>query len=183
MEAFNYLDLIVVLAVLVVGIRGFFRGFVSEVFGLVGIIGGLFLANEFYRDLSIPLNQSLKLESEALVIFISFIIIFITVWIISIIIGVMIEKLLDISGLSIVNKLFGFIVGSAKVFLIFSVMIYMLSTIDIFNDMLKKVTADSFVYKYLVKTGEAILGDELSNQKDLMDINSVMKTIKPAVKE
>lgn len=44
----NLLDIALVLVMLLFMIRGFFRGLVDEVAGLVGIVGGIWVAGHFY---------------------------------------------------------------------------------------------------------------------------------------
>ena len=42
---FNYFDLIVTIIILFLGLKGVINGFFKEIFGLVGIIGGIFIAS------------------------------------------------------------------------------------------------------------------------------------------
>jgi membrane protein required for colicin V production len=42
MENISLLDLISIALIILLGIKGVFRGFIKEVFGLVGIIGGIY---------------------------------------------------------------------------------------------------------------------------------------------
>ncbi len=51
----NLLDLGLVLIMLLFLVRGFFRGFVEEVAGLVGVLGGLWLAGRYH----VPLGDTL----------------------------------------------------------------------------------------------------------------------------
>ena len=41
----NYFDIAVVAIVVILGLKGIFNGFFKELFGLIGIIGGIFLAS------------------------------------------------------------------------------------------------------------------------------------------
>ena len=48
---FNLLDVALLLVMLLFMLRGFFRGFLDEVAGLIGIVGGIWLAGTFHTRL------------------------------------------------------------------------------------------------------------------------------------
>lgn len=57
---FNLLDVALLLVMLLFMIRGFFRGFVDEVAGLIGIVGGIWLAGTFHTRLGEMLLPYIK---------------------------------------------------------------------------------------------------------------------------
>ena len=45
MDAVSWFDLVVVALVLVLGIKGLLNGFIKEIFGIIGLIGGVIVAS------------------------------------------------------------------------------------------------------------------------------------------
>jgi membrane protein required for colicin V production len=44
---FNYFDVAIGSIVIILGIKGFLNGFIREIFGLAGLVGGVYLASRF----------------------------------------------------------------------------------------------------------------------------------------
>ena len=55
------------------------------------------------------------------------------------------------------DKLLGFTVGAAKVFLIIGVIVYVLSNISVFQDKISLYTKNSFMYPLFYATGSKIV--------------------------
>ena len=47
MDAVSWFDLVVVALVLVLGIKGLLNGFIKEIFGIIGLIGGVIVASRY----------------------------------------------------------------------------------------------------------------------------------------
>lgn len=47
MDFVTWFDIIVIALVLILGIKGILNGLIKEVFGLIGLIGGLIVASRF----------------------------------------------------------------------------------------------------------------------------------------
>ena len=174
MENVSLLDLVSIALILFLGIKGVLRGFVKEVFGLIGIIGGIFIASKYaqvageYADANF-----LNLQNKASIYLIGFIAVLILFWIIATFVGSMLGKLVNSSGLGIVDKILGFIVGGAKIFLIFSVIIYVLSSIVIFRSSLNSIFEGSMMYPIFKEVGSKIVQIDPSqlNEKAVEKIN------------
>jgi len=54
---FNYFDLVASIIILLLGLKGILNGFFKEIFGLIGIIGGIFIASRFGSDVGNYLND------------------------------------------------------------------------------------------------------------------------------
>ena len=72
-------------------------------------------------------------------------------------IGAMLGKLVSSSGLGIADKIFGFAVGAAKVFLIFSIIIYVLTSIPMFKSSVEKIFEGSIMYPIFNQVGAQIV--------------------------
>lgn len=158
MENISWFDLITLGLVLLLGVKGIINGFIKEVFGLVGIVGGIYIASRYAEMAGNFIDTNLyAFDNKASLFLIGFVALLIAFWLLSIFIGFIMEKLLDISGLGIIDKLLGFIVGSGKIFLIFSVLLVTLSNIQFVQKKIETYLVDSFMYPIFMATGEYIV--------------------------
>lgn len=158
MEQFAWFDLITLGLILILAIKGVINGFIKEVFGLVGIVGGIYLATRFASQAGVWINTNLfTFGNESSMFLIGFLGVLIGFWIVALIVGVMFSKLVDLSGLGFVNRLLGFIVGGAKIFLIFSVIFVAISHVEFIQDNLNKYLKNSKMYPIFVKAGTYII--------------------------
>lgn len=158
MVDFNYFDIIIAAIVLLLGIKGFINGFVKEVFGLVGLVGGVYLASRLADTAAAFIDTNfLHLENVALLKLIGFLAILIVVWLGATILGAIFSKLTSASGLGFLNRLFGFIAGGGKYFLIFALIVTALSNVSLVKDNLEKHVKDSILYPYLKEAGSYLI--------------------------
>ena len=158
MMDFNYFDVAIGSVVLILGIKGFLNGFISEIFGLAGLIGGMYLASRFAPLVANFIDQNfLHLQNVALLKLIGFLAILITVWLGATILGVIFAKLTSMSGLSFLDRLLGFIAGGGKYFIIFALIVTALSNVIFVKNNLNKYVKDSILYPMLIKTGSTII--------------------------
>lgn len=152
----NSLDIIVLALVLLLGIKGIIRGFVSEITGFVGIIGGVFVASRFGKIASEPLANMFGINPTTSVI-LSFIVVFGGFWLLMVFGGGMIKKFLESLGLASFDRVLGFVVGSGKVFLILSIIAFALSSISLLKPKMQSMADGSFLYPRMVSTGAYII--------------------------
>ncbi|WP_419764240.1 MAG: CvpA family protein [Arcobacter sp.] len=157
MQEFSTFDMIVVGISVVLGLKGLFKGFIKEVFGLVGIIGGIFIASRMSEVVGDLIKPIIGIQSNATLSLIGFVATLIGFWILVYILGTVLSKITEMSGLGAVNRLLGFIFGTAKIFLIISVIVYALFQIESFKSTLNEKFSKSLVFPYLVKTGGFIV--------------------------
>jgi len=81
-----------------------------------------------------------------------------------------------LSGLGVFDRIFGFIFGSGKVFLLFAIIIYAASQIESFRKNLDKWGKNSIVYPILIDTGKIIIKLDTSKLQ-----NKISDTIDKAV--
>jgi membrane protein required for colicin V production len=107
-------------------IRGIFRGAISQIFGVAGVIGGFLLAAHSYESVAKQLSAFFPgLPGTA---GISFFVIFLLTWFCIGVTGYWIGKLLRRTGLGFLDRLFGGVVGAAKA-LILAMMVIALLTL------------------------------------------------------
>lgn len=155
---FNYFDITIGSIILILGIKGFMNGFIKEVFGLVGLVGGVYLASRFAPTAAAFIDTNfLHLENSALLKLFGFLAVLIIVWVSATILGSIFSKLTSASGLGFLNRLFGFIAGGGKYFLIFALIVTALSNVTLVKDNLEKYVQDSVLYPYLKVAGSSII--------------------------
>ncbi|HEC45240.1 MAG: colicin V synthesis protein [Epsilonproteobacteria bacterium 4484_65] len=155
---FNYFDITIGAIVLILGIKGFMNGFIKEVFGLVGLVGGVYFASRFSPTAAAFIDTNfLHLENTALLKLLGFLAVLIIVWLSATILGSIFSKLTSASGLGFLNRLFGFIAGGGKYFLIFALIVTALSNVTLVKDNLEKYIQDSVLYPYLTAAGSSII--------------------------
>ena len=178
MENINYFDVVVIALILMLGLKGLLRGFIKEVFALLGIILGVYIAsrNAYFTGQLIS-DNIIPMEGENTIMLVGFIVTLLIVWIISYILGALLSKIFLASGLGIFDKLLGFIFGASKVFFIFAIIIFAVTQINVINEKLQESTKNSIMYPLLKQAGEIIIKiDPVKVQKDITtNIDEVVK--------
>lgn len=179
---FNTFDIIVSILVLFLGLKGIINGFFKELFGLIGIIGGIFIASRVGENVGQLINNSLlKFENSAAISFTGFLVTLGLFWLFMIGIGLIFKKLSLLSGLGIFDKILGFIFSAGKFFLIAAVILYSTYNIKVMRPNLDKIMQNSMLFPILVKTGSIIMKlnpAELSNE-----INATLSESSEMIKE
>ena len=173
----NLFDLIVGTIILLLGLKGILNGFFKELFGLIGIIGGIFVASRIGSSIGTLLNDLIfHFESESAVSFTGFLFTLALFWVSMIALGLVFKKLSKLSGLGPVDKIFGFILGSGKFFLIGAVIAFSIYNIKTVRTNLKPMMDSSILFPILVETGSIIMKLDPIDVVD--DINTSVEDIK-----
>jgi membrane protein required for colicin V production len=163
-------DIVSLALILILGIKGIINGFIKEIAGLIGIVGGVYLASRFAQEAGSLVDKHIyQIQNSASLYLIGFLSVLILFWIASLIIGKIIESLLHMSGLGFIDKLAGFFIGSMKIFLIFSILAITLSNIDFIKEKMDSVFAKSFMYPVFIDVGKFIIKQ---------DPNQIVKQVK-----
>lgn len=176
MQDFSVFDLIIITITLILGLKGLFRGLIKEVFGIIGIIGAIFVASRISKETGDLLAPVLVLQNEATIKLIGFITALIAVWLVVYTAGVIVSKIFSASGLGVVDRIFGFIFGASKVFLIFSVIAYALYQVQSFRKVMDEKFNNSFVMPHLISVGSVII--KLDTSDITTNVNKVIDTTK-----
>ena len=180
MQDFAIFDLIILTITLILGLKGLFRGLIKEVFGIIGIIGAIFVASRISKEIGDLIAPVLVLENEATIKLIGFITAVLFVWIIVYSAGVIVSKIFSASGLGVVDRIFGFIFGAAKIFLIFSVIAYSLYQVQSFKKVIDEKFSNSSVMPHLISVGSYIIKLDtttISNSIDKVVVTAKNSTI------
>ena len=178
----NYFDLVVGIIVLLLGLKGILNGFFKELFGLIGIIGGIFVASRVGDQVGQMISDAVfHFDSQAAVAFTGFLVTLALFWAVMIMVGLLFKKMSNVSGLGPVDKILGFVFGSGKFFLIGSVIVYALFNIKTIRDNLEPAMENSIIFPIMVTTGNFIM--HIDPVETVGDLNESVEETIEATKE
>jgi membrane protein required for colicin V production len=158
MANFNYFDVTVGAVILLLAIKGFMNGVIKEIFGLAGLVGGVYFASRLAGDAATFIDKNfVHIENAALLKLLGFMAILIIIWLSATILGSIFSKLTSASGLGFMDRLLGFVAGGGKYFVIFALIVTALSNVSLIKENTKKYVKDSMLYPILYKAGTAII--------------------------
>ncbi|MDQ1244482.1 MAG: rane protein required for colicin production [Campylobacterota bacterium] len=168
---FSYFDIIISILVLFLGLKGIINGFFKELFGLIGIIGGIFLASRIGDDVGKFINNTiLKFENDAAISFTGFLVTLALFWLFMIMVGAIFKRLSSLSGLGIFDKILGFVFSASKFFLIAAVIAYAAYNVKAMKPNLDSIMKNSIIFPVLVETGSVIMKiDPIEIPSDIND--------------
>jgi len=174
---FNYFDLIISIVILLLGLKGIINGLFKEVFGLIGIIGGIFVASRLGGEVGQFLSDLIfKFENSSAISFTGFLTTLAVFWLLMISLGVIFKKLSSLSGLGAIDKILGFVFGASKFFLIAAVIAHAAYNIKAVKSALDDTSLKSSVlFPIMVETGAYIM--KLDPVEIAQDINNTTTAI------
>jgi membrane protein required for colicin V production len=103
----NWLDIVIIVVVALLGIVGLRQGMIRTVFGIAGLIGGIFLAGRYYDELAALLFPSSAIWANIA----AYAIIAVATLVVAGVIGWLIAKLVNFVALGWLDRLVGCILG------------------------------------------------------------------------
>ena len=97
----NTFDIIIITLITILGLKGLFRGLIKEVFGLVGIIGGVYVASRVTKSVGLLIDKFIPIENETTMLLIGFVVSLATFWALLYLLGIILSKMFSLSGLGI----------------------------------------------------------------------------------
>ncbi|MCK5111812.1 MAG: CvpA family protein [Arcobacteraceae bacterium] len=185
MENINIFDVIVLSLVTLLGLKGLFRGFIKEVFALFGIVGGVFVASRLSSEVGEIVDKVFHFDNNNTLVLVGFVVAIAAFWILAYVIGMALSKVFSLSGLGIFDRLLGFIFGAGKVFLLFSIIAFAISSVEAINKKLTKKLANSVVFPILKDTGKFIIKlDTTKLEKGVTTrVNGAIQSTKDTLKD
>ncbi len=125
----NFFDIIIIALVALLVINGVRKGFIISLATLAALILGVWVAVHFSNYLDSILMEQLKPSRKWLPI-LSFTITFLMVVLGVLLVAKLMEKIIDLVGLGIFNRLGGALLGLVKGVILVSVIIFIVAAID-----------------------------------------------------
>ncbi|MDR2904585.1 MAG: CvpA family protein [Helicobacteraceae bacterium] len=186
---FHWIDVIFLILFAVLGVKGFLRGAVREIFALLGIGLGIFLGSRFALEMGkFAQEKGLFVSGEGAMKLVGFVIIFAIVWGFFFLLGFFISKLLRKKDTPVrviarwADRIGGFFISSGKYFLIISVIFFALAQTAKIGNWLEANFSGSFFYTPLIKTGGFLMKLEESSaiKESVEKTNETIETIENA---
>ena len=174
----NMFDAVILAITLILAIKGFFNGFLKEIAGLIGIVGGLYLASIYFHAAGNYINQHLfEIKNPSAIDLVGFIAVFVGFWILTVFVGFLLSKILKMSALGVLDRILGFIFAGAKFFILVSIILALLVKIEFVKQKLNPMLKNSIIYPFMIKIGDGIIS---INPKE---IKNSIKNVKIPIKE
>jgi membrane protein required for colicin V production len=125
----NFLDYILLIIVALFAILGYRKGIIVSLATVAALILGIYAAVNFSNYIDATLMENLK-PSRKWLPFLSFSFTFLLVLVGVLLVGKVVEKLIDVAGLGFVNRLLGAILGVVKGIILASVLFFITVTVD-----------------------------------------------------
>ena len=110
----NWLDIVIIVVAVLLGIAGLRQGIVKTVFGIAGLIGGIVLAGRYYGGLAALLSPSGATSASIA----AYVIILLATLIVAGLIGALVAKLVHLTILGWLDRLVGCVLGIVIGFLL-----------------------------------------------------------------
>lgn len=178
----NYFDIVASIIILLLGLKGIINGFFKEVFGLLGIVGGIFVASRVGDEVGQYISDMIfKFENSAAISFTGFLATLAVFWLLMLAIGFTFKKLSSMSGLGPVDKILGFIFGASKFFLIAAVIAHAAYNIKAVKSTIDGTMQNSILFPILVEAGGLIMKIDPVDISD--EIDATLDENKKAMQE
>lgn len=159
-----YFDIIIILMVVILALKGLFTGLIRESCSIFGIVGGVLLASRFNVALGNALNSVLKIESVTLVNLVGFVVILGLLWILALVVAEVLVRFVHFIKLGAVDKIGGVGIAGIKIFLILSIIFFTFSKINFLSNWTLKLRDSSMLYPVMIKIGDFIVKTDFASQ-------------------
>jgi len=157
-SALNTIDITIIILVLLMSIKGLMNGFLRELFGFIGLIGGIFIASRAAEPLGHKIDTSLfHLENFAALKLIAFLAVLAAIWGGVVFIGNLIVGVSKEGAHSAPDRLFGFLVAGTKYLLIFALIVSALFRSPLIRDNIATSITQSQLYPVLDRIGSQLI--------------------------
>ncbi len=150
MQFLNPTDLVFLIFISVMAIKGAFKGLVNEAFGLAALAFGIYFADAFNAEAGTFVMKYMHASRITANIF-SFIVIFFVVYLAIFLVGVMVTAAMKKVNLGFMNRAFGFVFGAVKAFALIIVIALIFNTVSFLRPFAKNMKNHSQIYAFIDK--------------------------------
>lgn len=125
LEAYNLIDIFILVVLLITLILGIWKGFLRSLAGLASVVIGVVLATRYYPVVEPYLGRISSLDPQISMI-LSMVIIFVAVQAVFVVIRRILDALIDVTRLGWLDRTFGALIGLGAGFLVVSAVVELL---------------------------------------------------------
>lgn len=131
----NFIDLLIIIPTIYGGWQGFKKGFIIEIFTLLALLVGVYAGVHLSDQVSIVLRDHVSITWKYLPT-VSFILVFLMVGAMVYFLGKLVEKVIDLTGMKLLNKMAGLFFGVVKFIYVISIILLVEESFQIKGDVL-----------------------------------------------
>ncbi len=143
----NPVDIVFGVFILIMAIKGLIKGFVRELFGLIALLVGIFLAHTLHTQFGQTLVKSLHI-TQTIANISAFFIIFFASYLIIFITGIIITSMIRKIDLGFMDRVFGFTFGVSKAVIIIIIFTLIMDSFPFLSSVSKSLKKDSKIYAF-----------------------------------
>ncbi len=163
----NIIDIIALLPIAYFVLNGYKSGILKQAFGLIGIILGVIITLQFSNYIVQKVANAQSVSSPFLPVFI-YAILFVAIFLLAVLVGRLLEKLLKAGQLNIGNRIAGAVLGLVKAFIFISLFVWIADLANFFDQVVKN---ESLAYNYARRFTPVmieIIGELIPTLKELI---------------
>lgn len=163
MDNLGYIDFILLGLIAFSGFRGFFAGFIRELFGLLGLILGVVFASRYAYEMGEWFKiKAYPFESTTLSTLLGFITVFLLIWVCSILVRWLAFYLTRAIFPNYLNRLLGVLFGALKAFIALAVLLHLVFRIESMRSgLLSHFEVNSVFYPIMESVASKIISSEI----------------------
>ncbi|MDE5603281.1 MAG: CvpA family protein, partial [Helicobacter sp.] len=161
--------------VVLLAIKGIINGFIKEISSLLGIVIGVYIASVYSKEAGQWISSNIyTFENPSAISLIGFLVLLVVIWVIALILGAILQRLIKNTPFGIFNRILGFCFGGLKIFVVLAIILYSLSNVPLVKVFMDKYTHNSLLYPAMITTGSVIIKlngfqEETENSEGLME--------------
>lgn len=175
----NFIDIVLIVPLAWFAYKGFNKGFIIELAGLIALLLGIYMATHFSHLTAAYLRDELSWKSEYLEV-ISFTITFLIVVVLVIFFGKTLQRLIKVLQLGLVNKIAGSVFSVLKVGFMLSILIMIINNFQLEDKLLTREQRDgSALYEPVKSIAPAVF--PMIEEQDMTFLDKVGKEVDKTV--
>lgn len=162
MDNLGFVDLILIAILVFFAVRGFFSGFIRELFGLFGFVAGFAFASRYAYEVGQWIKERVfDLGSESLSTLLGFIFVFLLVWLVFLLLSDLIYRLTKTAFPKYLNGLLGVLFGALKAFLMLAIVLHFAFRVEFMSGVMDYFAKNSFLYPTMASLSSKIVKAEI----------------------
>jgi len=154
---FGAFDIIIVLIILFLGLKGIINGFTKELFNLIGLVGGVAVASRFNTEVGKIISDSVyPINNEASLKLVGFVATLLAIWLVFTLISSIFEQVFS-NNVGVFSRFLGYILGIMKYVAIFAIIIVGIEQSQFLSEKFSSYHKGSKLYPILNNIGLEIL--------------------------